>query len=70
MGRLESGSLLAHPSAAPRRLNAQYLLKAVLEAAGYCVTWLRQLPLIYTAEVARDDASTRLEWVVDRVVSL
>jgi hypothetical protein len=36
-----------------------------LEAAGYKVSWLRQLPLIYTAEVARDDTNTRLEWVVD-----
>jgi hypothetical protein len=37
----------------------------VLEAGGYSVKWLRQLPLIYTAEVTRLDASTRLEWVVD-----
>jgi hypothetical protein len=37
----------------------------ILEAAGYQVKWLRQLPLIYTAEVKRQDASTRLEWVVD-----
>jgi hypothetical protein len=36
-----------------------------LDAAGYRVTWLRQLPLIYTAEVTQGDASTRLEWVVD-----
>ena len=36
-----------------------------LAAAGYRVSWLRQLPLIYTAEVTRGDASTRLEWVVD-----
>jgi hypothetical protein len=37
----------------------------VLEAAGYDVGWLRQLPMIYTAEVTRQNASTRLEWVVD-----
>ena len=37
----------------------------VLTAAGYGVAWLRQLPLIYTAEVTRGDAGTRLEWVVD-----
>ena len=37
----------------------------VLEAAGYRVTWLRQLPLLYTAEVTHHDTSTRLEWVVD-----
>jgi hypothetical protein len=37
----------------------------VLERAGYRVAWLRQLPLIYTAEVTHGDASTRLEWVVD-----
>ncbi len=36
-----------------------------LTAAGYHVAWARQLPLIYTAEVAQGDASTRLEWVVD-----
>lgn len=36
-----------------------------LAAAGYGVSWLRQLPLIYTAEVTEGDASTRLEWVVD-----
>ena len=37
----------------------------VLEAAGYHVTWLRQLPLLYTVEVTQGNASTRLEWVVD-----
>lgn len=37
----------------------------VLTTAGYGVTWLRQLPLIYTAEVTHGDAGTRLEWVVD-----
>ena len=36
-----------------------------LTAAGYSVSWLRQLPLIYTAEVRQGDASTRLEWVID-----
>jgi hypothetical protein len=36
-----------------------------LTAAGYGVSWLRQLPLIYTTEVTQGDASTRLEWVVD-----
>lgn len=37
----------------------------VLTTAGYRVSWLRQLPLIYTAEVILGDAGTRLEWVVD-----
>ncbi len=37
----------------------------VLTAAGYQVSWLRQLPLIYTAEVRRGSAGTRLEWVAD-----
>src|SRR6266851_204405 len=37
----------------------------VLEAAGYRVAWLWQLPLLYTVEVTHSDASTRLEWVVD-----
>lgn len=36
-----------------------------LAAGGYGVRWLRQLPLVYTAEVTRQTASTRLEWVVD-----
>jgi hypothetical protein len=36
-----------------------------LEAAGYGVTWLRQLPVIYTAEVRRHETATRLEWVAD-----
>jgi hypothetical protein len=36
-----------------------------LAAAGYEVSWLRQLPLTYTAEVKRGPDSTRLEWVVD-----
>jgi hypothetical protein len=38
---------------------------AVLEAAGYGVEWLRQLPTIYTAAVTKDADGTRLEWVVD-----
>lgn len=36
-----------------------------LAGARYRVSWLRQLPLIYTAEIAQGDATTRLEWVVD-----
>ena len=36
-----------------------------LAAAGYDIAWLRQLPLMYTAEGTRGDASTLLEWVVD-----
>jgi hypothetical protein len=36
-----------------------------IKAAGYDVSWLRQLPLVYTLEAARGNASTRLEWVVD-----
>jgi hypothetical protein len=36
-----------------------------LAAAGYTVSWLRQLPLTYTAEVTRGDDSTHLEWVAD-----
>ncbi len=36
-----------------------------LTAAGCGVLWLRQLPLIYTAEVRRGDEVTRLEWVAD-----
>jgi hypothetical protein len=33
----------------------------VLSAAGFTVAWLRQQPLIYTAAVSKDGASTRLE---------
>jgi hypothetical protein len=36
-----------------------------LEGAGYQVVWLRQLPLVYAAEVKQETDSTRLEWVVD-----
>jgi hypothetical protein len=36
-----------------------------LTAAGYSVSWLRQMPLMYTAEVTLEGASTRLEWVSD-----
>src|SRR5437868_13806688 len=36
-----------------------------LEAAGYQVSWLRQMPLVYTAEVKQGNDSTRLEWVVE-----
>jgi hypothetical protein len=36
-----------------------------LAAAGYHIVWLRQLPLMYTAEVTREGAGTRLEWVVE-----
>ena len=36
-----------------------------LEAAGYQVTWLRQMPLIYSAGVALGNEGTRLDWVVD-----
>jgi hypothetical protein len=37
----------------------------VLQEAGYDVRWLRQLPLVYSAEVGRGHESTRLEWVAD-----
>jgi hypothetical protein len=36
-----------------------------LEAAGYSVTWLRQLPSIHTAQIGMEDELTRLEWVAD-----
>ncbi|MGA2167774.1 MAG: hypothetical protein ABSG62_06140 [Terracidiphilus sp.] len=38
---------------------------SVLEAAGYSVTWLRQLPSIHTAQIVSGIESTRLEWVAD-----
>jgi hypothetical protein len=36
-----------------------------LRAAGYDVTWVRRLESICTAEITKDGASTRLEWVAD-----
>lgn len=36
----------------------------ILEAAGFGIRWIRRLPAIYMAEVTRQDAATRLEWVV------
>jgi hypothetical protein len=39
-----------------------------LTAAGYAVYWQRQLPLVYTAEVTHEGASTRLEWVVEAII--
>jgi hypothetical protein len=36
-----------------------------LQAGGYGVRWLRQFPTIHTAEIRREESSTRLEWVVD-----
>jgi hypothetical protein len=38
---------------------------AALRAAGYTVTWLRRVPGVFSAEVAKDGAGTRFEWVVD-----
>jgi hypothetical protein len=38
---------------------------ARLEAAGFSVTWQRQLDQIHTALVSKGDTGTRLEWVVD-----
>lgn len=36
-----------------------------LESAGYTVTWLRQAPSIYTAQIGNGEEFTRLEWVAD-----
>jgi hypothetical protein len=48
------------------RVSADALADArALEAAGYGVTWLRQLPSIYTAQISAANESTRLEWVAD-----
>jgi hypothetical protein len=38
---------------------------AVLRDAGFSVVWRRQLPLIYTATVSRDNTGTHLDWVAD-----
>lgn len=37
----------------------------ILMSAGFQINWKRQESLIHTADVSRDEASTRLEWVVD-----
>jgi hypothetical protein len=48
------------------RVSAAALADArTLEDAGYRVTWLRQLPSIYTAQISTANQSTRLEWVTD-----
>jgi hypothetical protein len=48
------------------RVSAAALADArALEAAGFSVTWLRQLPSIYTAQISAANESTRLEWVTD-----
>jgi hypothetical protein len=33
--------------------------------AGYSVTWLRQLPSLYSAQIELNGEATRMEWVVD-----
>jgi hypothetical protein len=38
---------------------------AALRAAGYQVSWVRRLSMIFTAAVEKDGDVTRLEWVVD-----
>jgi len=48
------------------RVSAAAIADArTLEEAGYGVTWLRQLPSIYTAQIGMANESTRLEWVTD-----
>jgi hypothetical protein len=37
----------------------------VLRQAGYSVTWLRQLPSLYSALIELNGEATRMEWVVD-----
>jgi len=39
--------------------------EALLEADGYRISWLRKQPQIHTANVSKDGAKTRLDWVVD-----
>lgn len=36
-----------------------------LTELGFAVTWLRELPTIVSAEVSKDGAKTKLEWVSD-----
>src|SRR6266571_9184288 len=53
------------PSIATRYGTPATLTGGNAGGAGYHESWLRQLPLTYTAEIVEGDASTRLEWVVD-----
>lgn len=39
--------------------------RTVLEAQGFVVMWLRQLPSIIGAEISRNGETTKLEWVAD-----
>ncbi len=48
------------------RVSAAALNDAkIIEANGFRLTWLHQLPAVYTAEITRKDEGTRLEWVAD-----
>ncbi len=38
---------------------------AILNDAGYDVTWLRQQPATYSASIRRGNEETKLEWVAD-----
>ncbi|MDF0650019.1 MAG: hypothetical protein P0121_00930 [Nitrospira sp.] len=38
---------------------------AVLEQHGYALEWIRREPTMYAVLAAREQATTRLEWVVD-----
>jgi len=64
-GRRYSGDIDVFHDREERVASAALDDAQALEAAGYGVRWLRQLPLVYTAEVTRQNAGTRLEWVVD-----
>ncbi|MCG6551312.1 MAG: hypothetical protein L7F77_03215, partial [Candidatus Magnetominusculus sp. LBB02] len=44
---------------------AAELDRAVLQANGYALQWLRREPAIYTVLAAKEDETTKLEWVVD-----
>jgi hypothetical protein len=60
-----SGDIDVYQDREERVASAAMTDTQTLTAAGYTVSWLRQLPLMYTAEVTQGDASTRLEWVSD-----
>lgn len=48
-----------------RVASAALMDAETLQQSGYRVVWLRQLPLLYAAEVSHAGADTRLEWLAD-----
>jgi hypothetical protein len=60
-----SGDIDVFHDRAERVESAAETDSQTLVAAGYGVKWLRRQSLIQTAEVTKEGAVTRLEWVAD-----